>query len=176
MAERRGVRARAGPAAGGRGATIFADVKSAAEAFGHIATQAPQPMQAAASIASSASACGTGMALPSAALPVRTETKPPAAMMRSNAPRSTARSFTIGNAAARHGSSQSSSPSLKWRMWSWQTVVPRLRPVRLAVDHEAAHAADALAAVVIEGDGILALADEAPGSRRRASRGTTCAR
>ena len=31
----------------------------------------------------------------------------------------------------------------------------------LAVDHEAAHAADAFAAIVIEGDGVLALRDEA---------------
>ncbi len=41
----------------------FAAVNSIAEAFGHAATQAPQPMQAAASIARSASSLGTGSAL-----------------------------------------------------------------------------------------------------------------
>src|SRR5215471_2927551 len=35
-----------------------------------------------------------------------------------------------------------------------------LRPVRHTVDHEAAHATDALAAIVIEGDRILTLSDE----------------
>jgi hypothetical protein len=41
-------------------------------------------------------------------------------------------------------------------MWSWQTV----GPVGLAVDHEAAGAADPLAAVVLEGDRLLAALDE----------------
>src|SRR5208283_4193727 len=49
-------------------------------------------------------------------------------MIRSNAERSTIRSFTTGNAAARNGSSHSSSPSLKCRMCSWHTVVPRIGP------------------------------------------------
>ena len=49
---------------------IFAPVNSAAEAFGHAATHAPQPMQAAASMARSASSFGTRIALPSGALPV----------------------------------------------------------------------------------------------------------
>ncbi len=42
-------------------------------------------MHAAASMAASASGLGTGIALPSGALPVVTETKPPAWMMRSSA-------------------------------------------------------------------------------------------
>ena len=105
-------------------------MKSMAEAFGQAATQAPQPMQAAASIARSAFSFGTGIALPSGAPPVGAETKPPAAMMRSNAPRSTTRSLTTGNASARHGSIVSVSPSLKLRMWSWQTVVAAPRAVR----------------------------------------------
>ena len=50
----------------------MAATNSIAEAFGQAATQAPQPMQAAASIACSASAFGTGMALPSGAPPVLT--------------------------------------------------------------------------------------------------------
>ena len=103
----------------------LAAVNSMAEAFGHAATQAPQPMHAAASMARSALALGTGMALPSGAPPVATEMKPPAAMMRSKAPRSTTRSLMTGKARARHGSMVIASPSLKLRMWSWQAVVPR---------------------------------------------------
>ena len=65
-----------------------------------------------------------------------------------------------GKALARHGSSATLSPSLKRRMCSWQTVVPRIRPVRDAVDQEPAGAADALAAVRVERDRILALRDQ----------------
>src|ERR1044072_6827484 len=53
---------------------IFALVKSDDEPLGHAATQAPQPMQAAASIATSALCFGTGTVLASGALPVETET------------------------------------------------------------------------------------------------------
>jgi hypothetical protein len=42
-------------------------------------------------------------------------------------------------------------------MVSWQTVVARWA-VGHAVDHEAAGAADAFAAIVLEGDGLFALA------------------
>jgi hypothetical protein len=49
-----------------------------ADEFLQVATQAPQPMQAAASIASSAFSLATSMALPSGALPVLIEIKPPA--------------------------------------------------------------------------------------------------
>ncbi len=101
----------------------LAETKSMAEAFGQAATQAPQPMQAAASMARSAFSLGTGMALASGALPIGAEMKPPAAMMRSKAPRSTIRSLRTGKALARHGSIVSVSPSLKLRMWSWQAVV-----------------------------------------------------
>ncbi len=48
----------------------MAAVKSIAEAFGQAATQAPQPMQAAASMARSAFSLRIGIALPSGALPV----------------------------------------------------------------------------------------------------------
>ena len=44
-----------------------------AEALGHAATQAPQPMHAAASNARSASCLGTGVASAAAAPPVLTE-------------------------------------------------------------------------------------------------------
>ena len=59
----------------------LAPANSIADAFGQAATQAPQPMQAAASIARSASSFGTGIALASGAQPVSTEMKPPAAMI-----------------------------------------------------------------------------------------------
>ena len=106
----------------------MAATKSEAEALGQAATQAPQPMQAAASMARSAFSLGTGMALPSGAQPVGAEMKPPAAMIRSKALRSTTRSFTTGKAVARQGSITISSPSLKLRMWSWQAVVRSFGP------------------------------------------------
>ena len=48
-------------------------MNSVAEALGQAATQAPQPMHDAASIAISAVSFGIGMALASGALPVDTE-------------------------------------------------------------------------------------------------------
>src|SRR5450432_1428524 len=53
---------------------IFAAVKSAAEALGHDATHAPQPMHAAASNARSESGFGMGSEFASGAAPARTET------------------------------------------------------------------------------------------------------
>jgi len=92
-------------------------------ALGQAATQAAQPMHAAASKARSAFSLGTGMALASGAQPVGTVMKPPAEMMRSKALRSTIRSLMTGKAWARKGSRVIASPSLKLRMWSWQVVV-----------------------------------------------------
>ena len=94
--------------------------------------------------------------------------------MRSKARRSTTRSLITGKALARHGSRYSSSPSLKCRSVSWHTVVPRQRPVRHAVDHESARAADAFAAIVLERDRLLALCRSALRSARRAFRASTC--
>ena len=51
----------------------LADMKSIAEALGQAATQAPHPMQMAASMEMSASVFFMGVALASWALPVRTE-------------------------------------------------------------------------------------------------------
>ena len=51
----------------------LADVKSAADAFLHAATHAPQPMQAAESIACSTTFPGIRMALPSGAPPTLTD-------------------------------------------------------------------------------------------------------
>src|SRR5207237_1174205 len=64
---------------------IFALMKRCADAFLQAATHAPHPMQAAESIATSATSFGTGIALPSGAPPQLTDTYPPAAMIRSNA-------------------------------------------------------------------------------------------
>ncbi len=135
----------------------MAETKSMAEALGQAATQAPQPMQAAASMARSALSFEIGMALPSGALPVRTETNPPEAMIRSKRARSTIRSLTTGNASARQGSRVRVWPSRKLRMWSWQAVVCFFGAVGVAVDDHAAGPADPLAAVVVEGDRLLAL-------------------
>ena len=92
-------------------------------ALGQAATQAPHPMQAAASMESSAFSLEMGRALASWGEPVGTLMKPPAAMMRSKAPRSTIRSLMTGKASARQGSMVTLSPSLKLRMCSWQVVV-----------------------------------------------------
>ena len=48
--------------------------------------------------------------------------------MRSKALRLTTRSFTTGKAAARHGSTAITSPSVNLRMCSWQVAVPRWGP------------------------------------------------
>ncbi len=65
-----------------------------------------------------------------------------------------------GKALARHGSRVKESPSLKNRMWSWHTVVPRRGPWAHAVDQETARPADALAAIVVEGHRLFAAADQ----------------
>ena len=56
----------------------FAATNSIAEAFLQAATHAPQPIQAAASIARSDSGFGMGIVLPSGVPPVLTEMYPPA--------------------------------------------------------------------------------------------------
>ena len=94
----------------------FADTKSMALAFLHAATQAPQPMHWAASIARSAFSLDTGMLFASGALPVRTLMKPPACWIRSNAFRSQTKSLMMGKALARQGSITIWSPLLKLRM------------------------------------------------------------
>ena len=66
------------PCGNSRRCETFAATKSIAEAFLHAATHAPHPMQAAASIAGSASSFEIGIALPSGAPPLFTETNPPA--------------------------------------------------------------------------------------------------
>ena len=75
-----------------------------ADPFGHAATHAPQPMHAAASIAESAAVFAIAMLFASCAAPVGAVMKPPAAMIRSKAPRFTTRSLMTGNARDRHGS------------------------------------------------------------------------
>src|ERR1700744_2566509 len=82
----------------------LADTNSIAEAFLQAATQAPQPIQVAELKASSAITLGISISLASGTPPVFTDTKPPDCWIRSNAERSTAKSFITGNADARHGS------------------------------------------------------------------------
>src|SRR4051812_35102928 len=91
--------------------------------FLQAATQAPQPIHAAAANEASALSFSTGIAFASTALPVFTEIKPPACMMRSNEDRSTIKSFMTGKAFARHGSTTIVSPSLYARMCNWHTVL-----------------------------------------------------
>ena len=100
------------------------------------------------------------MALPSTALPVGTEMKPPAAMMRSNA-RAIDRKIL-------HDRKRPRAPRLEVelvailevRMCSWHTVIAGQRSVGDAVDHESAGAADAFAAIVVERDRLFALFDQ----------------
>src|ERR1700693_891951 len=74
----------------------FAAVKSIADAFGHAAAQAPQPMHAAASIERSALCFGIGIEFASGAEPARAEMKPPACTIRSCALRSTPKYLVDG--------------------------------------------------------------------------------
>ncbi len=131
---------------------IFAPVNSAAEAFGQAATQAPQPMQAAASMAWSAASFETGIAFPSGALPVDTETYPPDAMMRSNERRSTTKSLITGNGRARQGSSVNVFAVFEVAHCQLANRCGPQRTVRHTIDHEPARTANAFAAVVFESD------------------------
>ena len=82
-------------------------------------------------------------------------------MIRSNALRSTTRSLTTGNALARHGSIVDRVAVLEAAHVELADGGAAVGPVRDAVDHQAAHAADALAAVGVERDRVLALAHQA---------------
>ena len=64
----------------------------------------------------------------------------------------------IGNPAARHGSTVTVAPSCELAQVELAGRGAGLGPVRPAVDHHGARAADALAAVVVERDRLLALA------------------
>ena len=117
---------------------IFAPRNSAAEPLGQAATHAPQPMQVAASNAVSARVLGTGTACASGAAPVGAVMYPPAAMIRSNPPRSTMRSLITGNGAARHGSTSIMSPSAKLPHVQLTGRDQCLRPVRDSIDDQPA--------------------------------------
>src|SRR5688572_2272424 len=101
----------------------FAETKSIAEEFLHAATQAPQPIHAAAAKDASAFSLSTGREFASTAFPVFTEINPPACIILSNDVLSTIRSFITGNAFALHGSTTTVSPSWKALMCNWQVVV-----------------------------------------------------
>ena len=95
---------------------VVSKVYPMAEPFGQAATQAPHPMQVAASNARSASLLPTGVACASGAVPVGAEMYPPAWMMRSKELRSVTRSLITGNESARQGSTTIVSPFLYSRM------------------------------------------------------------
>src|SRR5690606_41951872 len=76
---------------------ILADTNNIADAFLHADTQAPQPIHVADSNASSAIRLGIGMALAYGTPQVFKFTYPPACLLRSNAVRSTSKSFKTGN-------------------------------------------------------------------------------
>ena len=87
-----------------------------ADEFLQLETHAPHPMQAAALNASIALSFSIGMAFPSGALPVLTETYPPACIILSKEERSVTRSFKTGKEEALHGSTVIVSPLLKLNM------------------------------------------------------------
>ena len=107
---------------------ILADVNSAAEAFLQAATHAPHPMQAAASIACSATVFGIRMALPS--WRATGVDRGIAARLDDRVERTAIDDQILDDRErlARQGSRSIVSPSLKRRMWSWQTVVPGSGP------------------------------------------------
>ena len=118
-------------------------------------------MQAAASIAWSATSLGTGMALPSGALPVRDGD---VAAGRDDAVEGAAVDHQILDDREGFGA-----PGLEVELVAVLEVAhvqladggAALGAVGDAVDHEAAGAADAFAAIVLEGDGVFAVGDEA---------------
>ncbi len=132
-----------------------------AEALGQAATQAPQPMQAAASMASSASTLGMAMALASGAAPVgdRDEAAGLHDAVEGAAVHDEVADHVEGLGAPRL------EPELVAVLERTHVELAGGRQatgaVGLAVDHHAAGAADALTAIVIEGDGVLARIDEA---------------
>ena len=139
----------------------MAPTKSAAAALGQAATQAPQPMQAAASIARSASCFlyGNGVAVGGAA--------------GGNGDEAASGDDAIEGAAVDDeildDGESFGAPGLEINF----VAVFEVAHVKLAnggalesamgfaVDHHAAHAADAFAAIVIESDGIFTLFDQA---------------
>ena len=150
------------PAEACRGGSTLAAVKSMAEALGHAATQAPHPMHWAASMAWSASSLADGNRVGVGGAPGAHRDVPagiddpvecaPVHHQVPDAP---------GNAVARQGSIQISSPSLKIRMWSWHVATMVRGPWGTPLIIMPHDAADALAAVVLEGDGLFALPREA---------------
>ena len=135
-------------------------MKRFAEPFGHWATQAPQPMHAAASMARSAIGLGIGVSV---------RLRGAAGRDRDEA---AGLDDAVEGAAVDHQVLDHreglGAPGLEVELVAVLEVAhveladggAGLRPVRLAVDHEAAGAADPLAAVVLEGDRLLAALGE----------------
>ena len=131
-----------------------------ADAFGHAAAQAPQPMHAAASIARSASCFGIGIEFASGADPARAEMK----SARLHDP--------IERAAIDHQILDDRKRSYAKRLDDDLFAVAKfshvkfagragmIRPVRFAVDGERARAANALAAIGVERDRFFAATEQ----------------
>ena len=118
-------------------------------------------MHSAASIDASATGLGIGIRLASGEPPVGAVMKPPLSMMRSNAPRSHIRSLMMGTDA---GAPRLDDDLVAVAERAHVQLARRgaaLRTVGLTVDHQRARAADALTAVVVEDDRLLAVSDEA---------------
>src|SRR5256886_9969650 len=94
----------------------FAAVKSIADPFGQAAAHAPHPMQAAASIAKSASYLGIRIEFASGAEPARAERNQPPCPIRASARRATPRPSSSGNDPTRNGSTVIVAPSRNFLM------------------------------------------------------------
>ena len=139
---------------------ILAAVKSMADALGQAATQAPQPMHAAASMAVSAASFGTRMTLASGALPGRRTDI--AAGLDDPVERRPIDHQVLDDREGlgtprlqRQGIAVLEEPHVK--LADGRAAA---RAVGHAVDQETARPADALAAIVVEGDRLFAAADQ----------------
>jgi hypothetical protein len=120
----------------------LAAVNSIAEPFGQAATQAPQPMQVAASKAASASDVAAGLDDPVERAAVHDQVLDD--RESGGPPRLDVDHVAVGEV-----------PHVQLAGGGGP-----LRAVRHPVDHHAAHAADTLAAVVVEGDRVVAVQDQ----------------
>ena len=138
----------------------MADVNSCPALFGQAATQAPQPMHAAASKAASATGFGTRTMLASCAAP---GVDGDVAAGLDDAVERAAVDDEVVHDRERSGAERLDVDHVAVVELAHVELARRraaLGAVRLAVDHHPARSADALAAVVLERDRLLALVDE----------------
>ncbi|GAA3420898.1 hypothetical protein GCM10018952_65740 [Streptosporangium vulgare] len=139
---------------------ILAAVKREAEPFGQAATQAPQPMQVAASNAESASTFFTGDAVRVGGGAGRDGDE--AARLDDAVERRAVHDQVLHHREGRGAPRLDGDDRVVLEVTHVQLAGGgrHLLAVRDTVDDHAAHAADALAAVVVEGDRVVALQDE----------------